>query len=61
MRPGVRRIPTIQQQKRIIDEYEQGQLALTEALQRLTGQGPDSAYEQPLVNRDRLLSVPIAT
>jgi stage V sporulation protein K len=41
----------------VIDEYEQGQIALSEALQQLSGQHGGSDVQKPAVEKSRLLSL----
>nr|WP_083511399.1 AAA family ATPase [Alicyclobacillus acidiphilus] len=43
---------------KVIDEYERGQMALTEALQQLTGRsGNSTATNTPVIEKSRLLSL----
>ena len=57
MRASVRRVPSSYDQQQIIQQYKSGQIALTEALQKLSGQPSPGMEEAPLLNRERLLSI----
>ncbi len=59
MHSGTRRFPDNYQTHQIIDEFQQGQIALKEALSRLSGGGlpSDKTVVRPVINRDRLEAI----
>jgi stage V sporulation protein K len=57
VRSNTKKTQSTLQNQRIIRDYEQGQIALTEALQQLTGIDPNQLEKPPLMNRERLVSI----
>lgn len=57
MRSNTRKLQPAVQHQRIINDYEQGQIALSEALQQLTGKTPVTVAKPVLMNRERLVAI----